>query len=291
MPAQATIVRILLLVAALPALAACVSLTAEPRALLSGPTGIEVRTLSCEAAMRTATAARASGKPAPLDPASIRVVTWNIHKEGDTGWEADLARFVAGSDILLLQEVTLGDSLREILAAGGLRWVMASSFIYESADIGVLTATRTAPVASCTQRVVEPLTRLPKSAVISWLPLAGSPHTLAVANVHSINFSLSLGSYEAQLAALADTLAAHDGPIILGGDLNTWTSARMDAVRNVAVRLRLTEIPFAEDGRTLFLGNQVDHLLVRGLDVVASGVNAVTSSDHNPAAAVLRVTR
>ncbi len=281
----------MLLVVALPALAACVSLTAEPRALLSGPSGIEVRTLSCEAALQAATAARAIGEPAPLDPEAIRVVTWNIHKESDAGWEADLARFVTGSDILLLQEVTLGDSLREILAAGGLRWVMASSFIYESADIGVLTATRSVPVATCTQRVVEPLIRLPKSAVISWLPLAGSTRTLAVANMHSINFSLSLRAYEEQLAALADILAGHDGPIILGGDLNTWTSARMDAVRHVAARLRLTEIPFAEDGRTLFLGNQVDHLLVRGLDVVASRVNAVKSSDHNPAAAVLRVTR
>jgi endonuclease/exonuclease/phosphatase (EEP) superfamily protein YafD len=225
-------------------------------------------------------AAHPSGEPAPLDPDAIRVVSWNIHKESDAGWEADLARFVAGNDILLLQEVTLRDSLRETLAAGGLRWVMASSFIYQSADIGVLTATRTAPVASCTQRVVEPLIRLPKSAVISWLPLAGSPRTLAVANVHSINFSLSLRTYEEQLAALADTLAGHEGPIILGGDLNTWTTARMDALRDVAARLRLTEVGFA-----------VDHLLVRGLDVVASSASAVKSSDHNPAAAVLRVRR
>jgi endonuclease/exonuclease/phosphatase (EEP) superfamily protein YafD len=54
-------------------------------------------------------------------------------------------------------------------------------------------------------------------------------------------------------------------------------------------RLGLVEITFAEDGRTRFLGIQVDHLLVRGLIVATSRTTAVTSSDHNPAAAVLRL--
>jgi len=115
--------------------------------------------------------------------------------------------------------------------------------------------------------------------------------TLAVANVHAINFSLSLDTYRAQLTALADVLAEHDGPIVLGGDLNTWTDSRAQVVREIAGRLGLVEATHAEDGRTLFLGNQVDHVLVRGLEVVASKAMAVTSSDHNPVEAVLRFAR
>ncbi len=190
---------------------------------------------------------------------------------------------------MLLQEVTLRDDVQQILEAARLRWIMASSFTYGDADIGVLTATRAVPVANCTQRFVEPLLRLPKSSIITWLKLPGTRTTLAVANVHAINFSLSLGTYEEQLAALSDALAAHDGPIIVGGDLNTWTRARQDAVRVFAARLRLVEIPFAEDKRSLFLGNQVDHLLVRGLTVVSAEAIPVRSSDHNPVAAVLRL--
>ena len=219
----------------------------------------------------------------------IRILTWNIHKQEDDGWEQDLTRFAAASDIVLLQEVALADPLQAILRGAGLRFVMGSSFAYNDAEFGVLTATRVAPVAACTQRIEEPLIRIPKSAVITWLPLPGTRHTLAVANVHSINFSLSLDAYEAQLAALADVLAQHEGPILLGGDLNTWSQARRDAVERTARRLDLVEIPFAEDGRTLFLGNQVDHLLVRGLVVATSRTTAVTSSDHNPAGAVLRL--
>lgn len=280
-----------LVAGALPVLAACVTLTETPRALVYATGRIAAGTLPCDVAAR---AARTVPAPAPdektVDPAAIRVLTWNIHKEDDAGWQPDLTRFAAGSDILLLQEVTLRDPLQEILRAADLRWVMASSFIYQSVDIGVLTAARAAPVAICTQRFVEPVIRLPKSAVITWFRLPGTGETLAVANVHAINFSLSLGTYEAQFAALADALADHHGPIILGGDLNTWTGAREDAVRRVAERLGLVEITYGEDRRTLFLGNQLDHLFVRGLAVVAAQAIPVASSDHNPVTAVLRVT-
>ena len=44
---------------------------------------------------------------------------------------------------------------------------MASSFLYHGTDIGVVTAARAPTVAHCTQRVIEPLIRLPKSSVVT----------------------------------------------------------------------------------------------------------------------------
>ena len=276
--------------AAVPALllGACVALTEQPRALIEGPDGIAVRTLPCPSAAETARAWVRAAPGAALDPGAIRITTWNLHKESDDGWAQDLARFAAGADALLLQEVTLVDPVRDILHGAKLRWVMASSFIYRGADIGVVTATRVPPVASCTQRAVEPLLRLPKSAVVSWLPLASPGVTLAVANLHAINFTLTLGEYRDQLAALAETLSAHDGPIVLAGDFNTWSDGRLAALQNLAGRLRLSEIPLAE-GRSRFLGKEVDHVFVRGLAVVSAEAIPVTSSDHNPVTALLRL--
>jgi endonuclease/exonuclease/phosphatase (EEP) superfamily protein YafD len=281
--------RLLIAFAALPLVAACVAVTELPRALVDEPAGIAVRSLDCAAA---ASAARRAGEDpstaTTLDPAAIRVLTWNLHKQGDAGWDRDLARFAADHDVVLLQEVTLEDSLRNILRSADMTWTMASSFIYQDADIGVLTATRVTPVASCTQREFEPLLQLPKSAVITWLRLPGTAETLAVANVHAINFSLSLGAYRAQLATLGDALAGHRGPVVLGGDMNTWTEDRLAAVRELGARLGLTELAFDEDLRTLFFGKQLDHLFVRGLVVVSAHAIPVQSSDHNPVAAVLR---
>jgi endonuclease/exonuclease/phosphatase (EEP) superfamily protein YafD len=216
----------LVVAALLPLVSSCVLLTAEPRALLLQADGaIRVQSLPCNVPGLTAPVTRAESSTA-LDPDAIRVLTWNIHKEGDAGWQRDLDAFVRRHDVVLLQEVVLQDSLRRIIEDSGMRWVMASSFLYQGNDIGVLTAARVMPQGSCTERVVEPLIRLPKSAAISWFRVAGLSSTLAVVNVHAINFSLSLGAYRAQFAALGDALAGHQGPIIFAGDLNTWTDAR-----------------------------------------------------------------
>ncbi|MEO8674427.1 MAG: endonuclease/exonuclease/phosphatase family protein [Casimicrobiaceae bacterium] len=276
----------LTLAALIPLLSSCFTLTVDPRALVLQPDGgVRALTLACP----PAAAGRREATPAEsLDPRSIRLVTWNIHKEGDAGWQKDLTALAEGNDLVLLQETGLQPVLREILGTADLRWVMASSFEYGGLDLGVLTASRVAPVASCTQRVVEPLLRLPKSAIISWFALAGDPRTLAVVNVHAINFSLSIEAYRAQFAGLGDALATHDGPIILAGDLNTWSAARRSVVDDVAARLGLTEVGFAEDKRTLFFGNQLDHILIRGLRVVTATVIEVKSSDHNPVSAVLQ---
>jgi endonuclease/exonuclease/phosphatase (EEP) superfamily protein YafD len=283
------IARVLVGVAFIASLTSCVSITAEPRAVLMRDDGsVTVQTLSCAKRVSNTVASIEGKASTGLDPESIRIVTWNIHKQSDQGWQRDLATLAERNDLVLLQETVLDPSLREIVDDARLRWVMASSFLSSDIDIGVMTAARITPLASCTQRVVEPLLRLPKSAVISWFPIRGREQTLAVANVHAINFSLTLGAYRAQFQALAEALANHDGPMILAGDLNTWTAERAAVVEEIAGRLGLAEIMFKEDARSAFFGHQLDHIFVRGLTLVQSSTTAVNSSDHNPVVATLR---
>lgn len=284
----------MLLALLLPIVSACVSVTADPRALVYDTDGIRVQTLDCLAATQAATAFRPAPGPSQepaLDPDAIRVVTWNIHKESDAGWEAELAALARRNDVLLLQEVSLSLDVQRVLHDAGLRWILASSFIRDETDIGVLTAIRAMPIASCTQRADEPIARIPKSVVLTWLRIAGTANTLAVANVHAINFTPTLDAYGAQLDALAGVLARHDGPVVLGGDFNTWSEERLTLLREIAGRLELREVKFADDRRSTFLDQQVDFVFVRGVDVVATLVTATKASDHNPVEAVLRIAR
>jgi endonuclease/exonuclease/phosphatase (EEP) superfamily protein YafD len=279
----------LLMLALAVGAAGCVALTEQPRALVWRAGEIDIKRLQCDAA-------RVAVEPPPapvraLDPQAIRVVSWNIHKQDDEGWQRDLARFAAASDLLLLQEAKLDQELRDIIESAEHGWVMASSFIYRDHDMGVLSAARTSPLASCTERIGEPLIVIPKSSVVTWYPIAGVAEPLAVVNVHAINFTLTLGAYEAQFAALANALASHRGPIIFAGDLNTWTDARRDVIRATAAKLGLVETRLDDDKRTVFLGKQLDHILVRGLDVVEVTAIPVRSSDHNPLRATMRVPR
>jgi endonuclease/exonuclease/phosphatase (EEP) superfamily protein YafD len=279
--------------ALIPLLAGCITLTADPRAVISGPGGsARVTTLGCDAAARELRDAGDGNTADALGRRPLRLLTWNVHKQADPDWERDLSEFATLSDIVLLQEAVLQPSLLRILDDAGLRWVMASSFLSGTEEFGVLTATRIAPVASCTQRATEPLIRIPKSSVISWLPMvnaAGTRETLAIVNIHSINFEVVLTAYRAQLDALADALSSHRGPIIFAGDFNTWNDARDAVVRETTARLGLSEVQLRVDRRAVFFGRHLDHVFVRGLELVELDVVAVTSSDHNPVAATFRI--
>jgi endonuclease/exonuclease/phosphatase (EEP) superfamily protein YafD len=267
------------------ALCACVTLTELPRGVSPASDGtLRATAIGCGAVIAPPAA---SDAPA-LDPGAVRVLTWNLHKQDDTGWDRDLARFLDGADIALLQEAVLRDDLRALLDARGLRYTMASAFIYRDVDHGVVTAATVPPLTVCAERALEPLLRIPKTALIAWYALAGRPETLAVVNVHAINFSLALDPYEAQFAALVRPLATHRGPIVFAGDFNTWTDGRRAVVRAAADALGLTEIAFEPDLRARFLGQQVDHLMVRGLELVSAAAAEVKSSDHNPVMVTLR---
>ena len=282
--------RWLVRLGALALLGGCVTLTSDPRAVLSGPDGTaRVSVLRCDAADRALESASDGALADSLQRRPIRVLSWNIHKQGDAGWDRDLPELAAPSDVVLLQEAALQPQLRRILDASGLHWVMASSFLYETEEFGVLTATRVVPIANCTLRATEPLIRIPKSSVISWLRIAGTRDTLAIVNVHAINFDLALYAYRAQLDAVADALARHRGPIVFGGDFNTWSDARDAILHDTAARLGLTELVLQTDRRALFFGRHLDHVFTRGLELTDFGATTVTSSDHNPLTATLRL--
>ena len=105
--------RALAVAALLPLVTSCVSITEHTRALIYHTEGIAVRSLDCVEAVRTADERRLQATA--IDASAIRLLTWNIHKQEDAGWDRDLARFAAASDILLLQEVTLTDPIERIL--------------------------------------------------------------------------------------------------------------------------------------------------------------------------------
>ncbi|MFN0305406.1 MAG: endonuclease/exonuclease/phosphatase family protein [Burkholderiales bacterium] len=224
-----------------------------------------------------------------LDPDAISLITWNIHKNADAGWDSDLSLFVASHALVLLQEVHIEPAITDLLEASGHQWMLASAFGLAGRDTGVMTASVVPPASACVLRQREPLLRLPKSAIVSRYRLHGRDDTLAVANIHSINFALAHGAYEAQLADVVAELAGHQGPIVFAGDLNTWTAGRKAVLEILAGRLGLKEVPLARDTRKRFLGNQVDYVFVRGLDVINARVIEVDSSDHNPVSATLRI--
>ena len=267
------------------ALAGCVIVPERQHALVLEADGtVAQRQMIC--GDRADGAAVASGA---LDPRAVRIASWNLHKQSDPGWEAELGRLAAASDVLLLQEAGVAPELRDTIERGSLSWVLASAFEYLGAEYGVLTAARVRPAGACTLRAYEPLLGIPKAALITRFRLEGRDRTLAIANLHAINFTPGTGEYRAQLDAIAQALATHRGPVVFAGDFNTWNDARDQAIREVMSQLSLVPVAFAADERQRFFGRIFDWIYARDVEVVQASSWAVTSSDHNPLTVTLRI--
>ena len=218
---------------------------------------------------------------AALDPGRISILSWNIKKGSESGWDTDLHRLSAGKDLVLLQEAQLLPSfygaLEESMHRSGARGWKSS---------GVLTASRARRMNRCSYQHVEPLLGTPKASLLTEYPLIGTDDTLLVVNVHVVNFALGLSEFRQQIGDLHDVMARHAGPIILSGDFNTWRSSRLAILKEYTAVIGLSPVLFAEDNRIRKFGQALDHLFVRGLRPVSSRVETVDSSDHNPLIAV-----
>ena len=81
--------------------------------------------------------------------------------------------------------------------------------------------------------------------------------------------------------AIKSLLASHQGPIIVAGDLNTWSERRQRLVDEFMREHGLEPVVFTPDLRTTVFGRALDHVYVRGLKAENAEVIPVTTSDHN----------
>ena len=64
--------------------------------------------------------------------------------------------------------------------------------------------------------------------------LAGTEQTLAVVNIHGLNFTFGLAHFRAQIDDVRRVVESHRWPLIVGGDLNTWRPGRSKIVARFA---------------------------------------------------------
>nr|WP_311462583.1 endonuclease/exonuclease/phosphatase family protein [uncultured Aggregatibacter sp.] len=224
---------------------------------------------------------QADQAPREITQKTFRLLVWNLHKGQDAGWQQALNRLAQGRDLLLLQEVL---NTQELAAQYSSRFptaLYASAFAYLQQQSGVEILSQFAPHFYCAGAKSEPWIRIPKVGAAMSLPL---PHgqALLLVNVHLINFEINPTSYEEQLRTLMQLVSQHQGPLVLSGDFNSWNGYRAQIIRKVINEFGLEEVSFAQDHRLRFLGNPLDHVFVRGLNVLHATTEPTESSDHAP---------
>jgi len=244
----------------------------------------------------------------PIDR-EFALLTWNIEKGQDASWIFDLTHHLPQSDILLFQEAALevGQEQLSLPAKRNFAQYFAPGYQQGDPQTGVITASRWPAAGDCALTAREPWLGTPKATSIARFQVAPvesaqpagddgpdseqdvfinrsttEPLTLLIVNVHAINFALGLDAYTAQFEAIGRVTNDHRGPLIVGGDFNTWSKQRTEWLEKFLRNFGLAGVSFNPDYRTAIFSRPLDHLYVRGLEVQASKVLEVETSDHNP---------
>ncbi len=237
--------------------------------------------------------------PPPVDAAltnPLTVVTWNTQKKAGADLRRELDSFTRErqADLIFLQEYN--EDLSDFDAMGG---YFANSWHYPWASgttIGVTTLSPVRPMAvtPVPTKYREFFVTAPKTSLVTLYALSDGTSLLAV-NVHLLSFerwgTLKIRS---QLADLESAIAAHEGPVIVAGDFNTWNPTRLELVAATMQRLGLEEVAgFTAERRTGDLGSSflnwlfgvtdhlpLDRVYYRGLAVSSVAVLPADITDH-----------
>lgn len=230
-----------------------------------------------------------------IDSDSLRLMVWNIHKEGNLlKWKEEFSEMVKnkGPNIILLQEVRLDNHVGNIIS-NELKygWEFSPNTYQAKYDAysGVLTASYAKPtmVDSALSNGLELFSNTPKTTLFTKYALSLTPSELLVVNIHGINFQINADKFKEQLRFVTEVVRRHDGPVIMAGDFNTWNKDRLNHLNQVVKEMDLTEIDFNSEPtyRETMFGNPLNHIfykkshlkVVEGSEYVFEDIE---SSDH-----------
>ncbi|MFA6584674.1 MAG: endonuclease/exonuclease/phosphatase family protein [Elusimicrobiaceae bacterium] len=225
-------------------------------------------------------------------PRSLRVTVWNNHKCRHGDWERDFLLLREKSDIMLMQEILLTPAVEAMLFKSGLRWDIATSFftLRTGHAAGIATGSLAIPEKVFFRaETAEPIVKTPKMLLGAVYAMPGVKTGVMVINIHGINFT-GTRVFARQMESAARALADFPGPVIAGGDFNSWSKKRKTLMYSIARETGLTEVPFHPDCRSRHLRHPVDHIFTRGFRLVSSAARGeIESSDHKPICATLEL--
>lgn len=247
------------------------------------PELIELSNTTSHAALEYKSGCTQFESSTPIDrDGQLNVLVWNIYKQQEVEWKTALNTLSAQSDLVLLQEASLTSELKQFVIDKSYSAELVRAFDVFDTSAGVLTLAKEPATKVCAHTAIEPWLRLPKSALLSEYPLSNG-EALMVINIHAINFTLGTEDYKNQIEALSKEVEVHKGPLIVAGDFNSWSEARLTELTRQTQLLDLKEVIFTPDERMRFItGLPLDHIFYRGLEIKEAHSIKSNASDHNP---------
>jgi endonuclease/exonuclease/phosphatase (EEP) superfamily protein YafD len=220
-----------------------------------------------------------------LPAKGLRLGVWNMCKgSGGVLFEHDFRVMCFRCDLFLTQEALMSPRGLATFEQPGIELLHAASYMRQDGlRDGVMTLSRVEAIGT-PQRIVckfpEPVFKTPKVALVTKYPIADRTESLLVINLHATLIRRRNVAVE-EMEFLLSKIPQHDGPIILGGDFNTFTPLYLKAITKTLAKIGLEKVPLAEEKRSMLAS--LDHVFVRGLRVTKAWVaTTFQSSDHFP---------
>lgn len=231
-----------------------------------------------------------------LDPDSIKILVWNILKSKKETFAQDFERLQSDKDLIMVQEYfqPTFDLPRYVLRE--FETTIGTSFRFMGrSDFQEITGVATMARVKSPWRFIlkttskEPVIQTPKVTLFNQYDLRDTHLKLLAVNIHAINF-VNFKHFKEQIDEVLMNLADHNGPIIFAGDFNTWNKKRTVYLKKASAKIGLHEVELSISKRKKWFGHPLDHIFIRGLEVISKAVhNDIESSDHKPMEAELKL--
>lgn len=223
---------------------------------------------------------------------TLNVVCWNVAKISHRpSCAALLNRWLdyRVSNLVLFQESRLQPTMAQPYC--NLSWVFSANIETPRQHFGVQTLFdgRCDQSVGLITRRQELGLATHKNTLITTHPLADGSLLMCV-NIHAINF-VPNAQFFSELERVFELISLHTGPLLIGGDFNTWNAARVRFVEQRMAQVGLLVVQHREPQFIKRFGrHRLDHLFYRGLKFEdAWVVNTARVSDHNPLMARFRI--
>tara|TARA_R110000868_G_scaffold75979_14_gene218958 strand:+ start:195 stop:1022 length:828 start_codon:yes stop_codon:yes gene_type:complete len=229
-----------------------------------------------------------------LNPHSINVMVWNQYKGKERNWRREFERLSRNQDILILQEATDSRKMTKVYdSSRDFQFFMGTSFIYRFGNkaTGVVSAAKVKAASVLAQRSqgVEIAGGTPKMILFASYPIAGTSDELLTVNIHALN-SVTWQTLAVQLLDALKVVRSHQGPVVFGGDFNTWSKKKMDYLMHIMSKSGLEEVNFKNSHLKMkVFGRELDHVFTRGVKIKSASVEKTDGADHQPLFLTLQV--
>lgn len=226
-------------------------------------------------------------------PNEFKLTVWNMYKGKNDSWLDDFNQLMGESDILLGQEFNLKGRMRHRLVSPlNEEVVLATSFLsWRKFKTGVTNISKypTTQITPLRSKVREPFIRTPKLSLATKYKLEDG-RDITFINIHAINF-VRKRSLKKQVKQVVDYIKTTTGPVVFAGDFNTNSKSKIKMMRKILTSQGFSEVVFSgPDDRMKWLGNKLDYIWYRGLDLIDARVlGHIQGADHKPMQAIFSV--